>query len=520
MIDSLKSIAQLKKLLTSIQLFSHLVLQTPLYPYQLEPANAIIDSCLHHKGLEFLLVFPRQSGKDETIAQTTAFLLTLFQRVEARIVHVYPTRQQLAVGTTRLLKYVHHPLAAGRTWSKADPIRIGIGQAHCAFFSGHPQARSEGATANLLLIINEAQDQDEAIIERRFTPMRASTNATALYAGTVRTTSDYLWRTKTRLERLEAADGIRRVFLVTPDTVRLANPAYGAFVDEQVRLKGRQHPSVKSELFCEPIDTLTGLFPPRRIALMTGTHPRQRTPLPEMTYLATLDVAGQDETATLSPIDGGTEGRLRRAARDYTVCTIFQTTSGPLGPVYRAVDAFIDHGSRHFQAAPGAPALLDRLVAYLNLWQPIALIADASGVGQGLCDALAKAWRRQVFTVHFTAVNKSRLGNDFIALIETGRFQYWTPDDPDGWSFYEQCRLCTYEIQEGVPPERGLRWCVPPHATTTRPDGTIAYVHDDQLISAALIAEADRLYRQGKLFLGRCASEVIPPPRRERARWT
>lgn len=512
MIDALPSIAHLKALLTSIQHFSQLVLQRPLYPYQLEAADAVIQSCLGQKGLEFLLVFPRQSGKDETIAQLTAFLLTLFQRTPARIIHVYPTRQQLVVGTTRLLPYVHHPLAASRAWCKSDPPRIGIGQASCTFFSGHPQARSEGATANLLLIINEAQDQDEAIIERRFTPMRASSNATALYAGTVRTTSDYLWRTKRRLERLEAEDGIRRVFLVTPDIVRQSNPAYGAFVDEQVRLKGRQHPSVKSELFCEPIDTLTGLFPPRRIALMTGTHARQRTPTPGTTYLATLDVAGQDEAAT--------RGALQRPARDYTVCTIFEVASGLLGPIYRAVDAFIDHGSRHFQSAPGAPALLDRLIAYLTLWQPIALIADASGVGQGLCDALAKAWPRQVVAVQFTAARKSALGHAFIALIETGRFQYWTPDDPDGWTFYEQCRLCTYEIQEGVPPERGLRWYVPSYATTTRPDGTTVPVHDDQLVSAALVAEADRLYRQGKLFLGGCISEVLRPPRQERRGWT
>ena len=511
MIDSRESVAQLRNLLTSLPLFSALVLQTPLHPYQLEAANAVLDACLHHPGGEFLLVFPRQSGKDETIAQLTAYLLTLFQRTEARIVHVYPTRQQIAVGTARLLRHVHHPLAAGRAWSKCDPIRIGIGQAHCTFFSGHPHARAEGATANLLLIINEAQDQDERVIERRFTPMRASTNATALYAGTVRTTADFLWRTKTRLERLEAQDGVRRVFLVTPEQVRQANPAYGRFVDEQVRLKGRQHPAVKSELFCEPIDTLTGLFPPRRIALMTGHHARQYAPTPGQTCVATLDVAGQDESAT--------DGTLKRPSRDYTICTIFQVTSGPIGPIYRAVDALIDHGSRHFQSAPGIPALLDRLIAYLNLWQPLALIADASGVGQGLCDALAHTWRRQLVALQFTGARKSALGNEFIALVETGRFQYWTPDDPDGWMFYEQCRFCAYELQEGLPPERALRWYVPPYATTMRPDGTTVPVHDDQLMSAALVAEADRLRRQGRLFIGRCASEVITPIRREVERW-
>ena len=205
-------IQRLKKVLLSIQLFSALVIMLPLYGYQVAPANAVIDSCLNRKGMEFLWVFPRQSGKDETIAQLCTFLLTLFHRLEACIVHVYPTTQQITVGSTRLERRLDNNWTAGQWWSKTKPIRRGFGQAVVAFFSGHPQARAEGATANLLLIINEAQDQHEPTIDRRFTPMRASTNATALYVGTVRTSHDLLWRIKTRLERLQHQDGAQRVF--------------------------------------------------------------------------------------------------------------------------------------------------------------------------------------------------------------------------------------------------------------------------------------------------------------------
>ena len=200
-------IQRLKKVLLSIQLFSALVIMLPLYGYQVQPANAVIDSCINHKGMEFLWVFPRQSGKDETIAQVSAFLLTLFHRLEACIVHVYPTTQQITVGSARLERRLDNNITAGRWWTKTKPLRRGFGQAVVAFFSGHPQAKSEGATANLLLIINETQDQHEPTIDRRFTPMRASTNATALYVGTVRTTHDLLWKIKTRLERLQQQDG-------------------------------------------------------------------------------------------------------------------------------------------------------------------------------------------------------------------------------------------------------------------------------------------------------------------------
>jgi len=536
----------LKPILTSIQLYSRLILDKPLYPYQVAPANALIDSCLHQKGLEFLWVFPRQSGKDETIAQSTAFLLTLFHRVEAAIVHVYPTAQQLPTGTDRLRHRLANAITGSRSWTKTAPIRIGVGRAQVAFFSGHPLARAEGATANVLLIVNEVQDQIEAVIERRFTPMRASTNATALYVGTVRTTADYLWRVKTRLEALQAADNIRRVFLVTPDQVGANNPSYAQFVAGQVALKGRQHPSVKTELFNEPLDTAQGLFPERRRALMRGTHSRMRAPILGEVYLGTLDVGGQDEAATAGPY-----GNLARPGRDYTVATMFRVvpaqpppasgastapvaspllpTPYSLLPSFDAVDVFVDHGSRHFQDAPGQPALFQRLLAWLNHWNAAAVIADTSGVGQGIADALAKAYPRQVVGFDFARDHgKARLGTDFLALIETGRFKYFTHegpqehqekpgepswiDDPDAWAFFEQCRFCGYELAEGQPIERGLRWSVPATATTTAPGGTTEPVHDDRLLSAALIAEADRLIRAGQLFVGSGQSAVIRRP--------
>src|SRR5262245_50309881 len=95
-------IVRLKKILLSTRLFSALVIQLPLYGYQVEPANAVVESCLRQQGREFLWIFPRQSGKDEAVAQLCVFLLTLFHRTEAGIVHTYPTQNQLATGINRL----------------------------------------------------------------------------------------------------------------------------------------------------------------------------------------------------------------------------------------------------------------------------------------------------------------------------------------------------------------------------------------------------------------------------------
>jgi hypothetical protein len=553
---------RIKAILLSIRLFSALVVQTPLRAYQVGPADAVIDSCLNNRGLEFLWVFPRQSGKDEAVAQLCVFLLTLFQRVEAGIVHVFPTSAQLATGITRLSHRLENLWTGGRWWGKSKPSRVGLGFAQVAFFSGHPQARSEGATANLLLVVNEAQDQCEAVINRRYTPMRASTNATALYVGTVRTSGDFLWRKKTELEGLQTADGRRRVFMVSPDEVSAENPHYGAFVAEQVRLKGRNHPAIMTEYFNEPVDVAAGLFPERRRALMQGQQGRLKSPLPGEVYAALVDVGGQDEGATSptltpgpSPSEG--EGELDNPARDYTVCTVVRVVRpGPeartggvseIGPVYQAVDVFVDHGSRHFQEGTGKPSLYSRLLAYLRHWNVFAVVCDATGVGAGLADALRKGYKRQVVGFTFNGPNKARLGNDFLAVVETGRFQYWrdappqsppsdggetpTPALPrwagegeegsDAWWFFEQCRACGYELRPGTPIERGLRWGVNETARVMLSNGRTELVHDDRLLSAALVAELDRMVREGELFVSVGESAVIHPhpnplPGRER----
>ncbi len=511
-------IDKIKKVLLSIKLFSALVVQVGLRGYQTGPADAVVDSCLHQRGLEFLWVFPRQSGKDEAVAQLVAFLLTLFQRVEGGIVHVYPTGGQTETGVQRLERRLDNLWTEGRWWQKSKPTRRGLGHAQCAFFSGHPQARAEGATANLLLIVNEAQDQDETTVERRFTPMRASTNATALYVGTVRTTNDYLWRTKTRLEKLEHQDGIKRVFFVTPDEVGQENPHYAAFVAEQIRSKGRNHPSVKTELFNEPVDTAAGLFPERRRALMRGQHQRLCIPAEGEIYLALVDVGGQDEAATAGL------GELSNPGRDYTVCTIVRVIrqANTVGLVYEVVDVLADQGSRHFQDAPGQPSLFARLLAYLRHWNVTAVICDATGVGQGIADALATGYNRAVFQFDFGGGRKARLGNDFLSVIETGRFRYfrdWTDGEcSDEWYFFLQAEHCGYELAPGQPIERGLRWGVSPTARVTLSTGAALLVHDDRLLSAALIAEADRLYREGELFLSSGEAAVIRPEELQRSR--
>jgi hypothetical protein len=278
----------------------------------------------------------------------------------------------------------------------------------------------------------------------------------------------------------------------------------------QVQRHGRYHPIIASEYYLEPLDGGGGLFPPRRLALMRGDYARRRTPTCEA-VIAMLDVGGQDEAAT-TPL-----AQLDNPARDYTACTIVEVLNygQEQGPFYHAVDIFTDQGSRHFESFAGRPALAERLLVYLEHWQIDHLVCDATGVGEGLNSWLAaRPGQSRVTPFKFTAPSKAALGASFLALLETGRFKYWSDETgqewSDGWWFWTQAAHCAYDLPEGGRFDRDLRWYVPTSAGVSTPQG-IEPIHDDRLISASLIAEADHLIRENKLSIGRAHSAVIHP---------
>ena len=499
--------AALGHCLTHPKDFSETILDFPLHQYQIKPIAAVLNSILHQHGREYLIIMPRQSGKNEAIAHLLVMLLNLFQRSGGNIVYG-AIGDGIGRGIGRLQSRLDNPLNQKKWTKAANPTRRSLGKASCVFLSSHPQAYSRGETADILLVIDELQDQDASHIEQVFEPMRAAQNATAVYLGTVKFSHDALWQKRQELERLSRQDGLQRVFLILPDTVTAENASYGRFLAAKIAKFGRDHPIISSEYFLEPIDGTGGLFNKSRRTLMMGTHGRTHAPDPHATHIATIDVGGQDEAAT-DPI-----AALNNPARDYTTVTIIAVdTTNPL-PIYNAVDIFTDQGSRHFQDVPGRPSLAKRIDAYLEHWQVAHTIIDASGVGEGLADWLAARRPNRVTQFKFTARTKAALGSAFIAAIETGRFKYWSDDADDilsdGWWFWQQAAACAYELPPDGRFDTHLRWFVPATHKTNTPNGNLP-THDDRLLSAALITQADELIASGELQTGQGISAVIRP---------
>jgi hypothetical protein len=474
----------IKRWLSDLGPFSRLVVAKPLRPYQLEPAVAILDSVLQGRGLTFAVMMSRQAGKNELSGQLEAYLLNLHQRHGGQIVKASPTfKPQTVNSILRLCDRLDNPWNRGRYLRRGGYL-VELGRARALFFSAGPAASVVGATADLLLECDEAQDVGEDKWTKDFTPMAASTDATTVLWGTAWTSTTLLARTLRHLHDLERRDGLRRVFTYDAQQVGRHLPAYAAYVEKQVARLGRNHPLVKTQYFLEEIDAQGGLFDELRRALMHGDHLRRHEPQAGHRYALLVDVAGEDEEAG-DALDRMMLENPRRDATGLTVVDV-EVRPGQL-PCYRTVDRKLWLGTRH-------TALHAQILALARHWHARWVVVDATGVGAGLASFLAKALGSAheggtVIPVIFSDKLKSDLGWGFLAIVETGRYQdYLLDGEPATRQFWYEVEHCQYEVRPGA--GKRLRWGV---WETPAYDGVVARGHDDLLVSAALVTILDGL---------------------------
>ena len=453
--------------------FASFALGTRLREYQRPVLEAVCLSVRYRLGRSFVVIFPRQSGKNETQLCLYLYLLVRGMEQGGDIIHVEPTfKPQTEIAMLRLEKKLRQcHLTSGRWYRQFGHIYT-VDQARVVHFSGEPNANVVGATAGLLLSVNEAQDIQTEKYDRDFNPMAASSNATRVFWGTRWTADTLLEREYRAALAAEEADGVRRVFFVTAKQVGAALEPYRLFVEAEVQRLGRLHPLVRSQYFCETIEAAAGMFPPARIMLLRGAHPARATPEPGKTYAFCIDVGGQDERSA-SPL------ALDNPARDSTVLTIveIELAPGAAKPTYRTVHRRAWLGEKHLTVHAQIRALYE-------LWRPQQVLIDATGVGEGLWSLLDAGLPGRVLPVKFSEALKSAVGYNFIQIIETGRCREYAPLDE---GLLEQLENCAAEVRPG--PARTLRWGVP----EARRNAAGQYIHDDLLLSLALVAVIDEL---------------------------
>ncbi len=460
----------LKRLLTDVGLFSRFVLRRPLRPYQLEPARAIADSILHRKGLTFTVMMARQAGKNELSAQIEVFLLNLFQRVGGNIVKCAPTfKPQIVNSKLRLEQTLDNPWNAEQ-WRSSYGYMVNLGKAAVMFFSAEESSNVVGATAHILLEVDEGQDVSAEKYAKEFRPMGATTNVTTVLYGTAWLPGGLLEEQKQVNLALEARDGVRRHFQYDWRAVAACNPDYGRYVEGEIARLGADHPILRTQYCLETLAGSSGFLNDQQRAQMRGDHARYHAALAGREYVAGIDVAGEDEEAADAAL------RSLKPRKDSTVITVAELDWSTISdlvmePRLKVVEHYWWTGRGHREQYT---QMLDLL---RNVWGCRKVMVDATGVGAGVASFLVSALGRQVAVPFvFSAPSKSKLAYDFLGAVNAGRLKLYREDgSPECREFWLEMEQARYTVSANrsmdfyVPPERG---------------------HDDFLISTALTVEA------------------------------
>ncbi len=462
----------------SITQFAEHILGKPLYPYQSEVAEAIVASVFGGHGSIFTVMMSRQSGKNQLSAVLEAYLLACFQ--EGTIVKAAPTfLPQIVNSRLRLLAMLDAPMTRKCIWTsngyiiglapRSDPALL---RSHAGprvmFYSAGPESNVVGATASLLLEIDEAQDVSAEKFDRDFRPMASTTNATTVLYGTAWSETTLLAQQRAvNLERQQQT-GVQLHFEYDWRTLAATNTRYRTFVEQEIARLGEDHLVIQTQYYLRPISGAGYFLNDLQRILLQGTHSWESEPASETCYIAGMDVAGEER-----PTPGSLSMPSTSTRRDSTVITIGRVSYNELNlPRIEVV---------HHLCWTGLPYLEQyaTTVALLEQWDIRSLVIDATGLGAGLASLLVTRFGEgRVFPFTFTRPGKSRLAYVLLGLINSGRLKLYTAQDAPS-HLYDECwrqlRLARYRL----PAPDTLDFYVDPA------DG-----HDDYLISLALLCES------------------------------
>lgn len=477
---------------TPIERFARHVLKKPLYPYQVPPALAILHSIENNLGWIITVMMSRQSGKNQLSAVIEAFLL--FTRKEGSIIKAAPTfTPQIIASQRRLMSMLENPLMRDRIWTSYGQIGLaprpdrGLKQHHVGpyvqFFSADPESNVVGATASLLLEVDEAQDVSAEKFDRDFRPMGATKNATTVMYGTAWTEDTLLARQRAINLELEERTGEKRHFEYDWRAAASCNPHYKQFVEAEIARLGKDHLAIQTQYFLRPISGAGHFFSDMQRLMLAGSHTWEPVPQDDEfdskliawqleqqgepgIYVAGLDVGGEERADPSDPERVNTK-------RDSTVLTVGRISFNELGlPELKVIHHAWWTGMHYLDQFAQVGEMVRR-------WNIRRLAVDNTGIGAGLASMLVAKYGEERVTLYpFTRQSKSRLGYQLLSLTNAGRLKLYRREDAPS-AIYDECWSQISKAKYRLPAAEIIDFYVQPG------EG-----HDDFLISLALCCEA------------------------------
>ena len=232
----------------------------PLYSYQRPFARRMFESLIINDGAVLSLLMSRQSGKSETIANVVATAMIFFPRLakafptwlgkyaEGMMVGAFaPVDEQADNLFGRIVarltseqaeRIMADPEINDKVMGKGKMIWLKNCKSLVRKTTCHPRATIEGRSYHLILI-DEAQGADAAVVNKSVTPMGAAYNATMCMTGTPSYETGVFYKQIqiNKREQVNRRGARQNHFEVDWKEAAKANPNYARFVKrEMVRI--------------------------------------------------------------------------------------------------------------------------------------------------------------------------------------------------------------------------------------------------------------------------------------------
>ena len=481
--------AEYAKMRRDIGDFSRRVLGIPLRAYQYDWAQYVLEMVREHRNETVIVEMARQSGKNQTSAHLEVSIMAqMGGRRGGEMVKAAPTRTPQIVNSKQRFRDIAQ-LAGQRipgfTPKASEGYMYRWHNCGISFFSAAPEANVVGATASLLMELDEAQDFHQPKYDVDFAPMRASTGAPIVLYGTT-------WTDDTLLEQFkrDVLEGRipGRVWRVDAGRVGDENSAYAAFVAQQVAQKGRQHPAIKTQYFLEPLENRGRLLNHAQLVGIIGEHDRQEKRVGERYVVAGLDFAGADESAGMVSSTGV-------SSRDSVALTIGvaewqEIVKGVIVPSVRFL-------ARYEWVNVHPLGLHSTLVDILqNRWKVDRVHIDGTGVGNTGALLLGKALDnntgRRAITVTFDAswTTHTELVTQYLEMVNGSRMKDYRLPGVDVVRVAESGVPVSDDVDRHVWWQRGHARLEARESKKMRAYVADGEGHDDMLISELLCVDA------------------------------
>lgn len=419
------------------QRFRQFLGKQEFYQPQLQVINTLERLIFDRESCFQVVMICRQFGKNEIEATAEHRAFYLFQKRGGNWVRTAPTaKPQLIFSKARLERSLDcDPILKGKIQPR-EGFMYQLGKVSVCFLSTDPSANVVGATASLVLSIDEAHKVDKAKFNEDFLPMAGFQGVPVILYGVAADGSTLLEETADyNLER-GRRDLVFKLDAIQASALRPEYAQHFKFVLDRL---GADHPIVLTQYLLKPFKKSGGYLKRRQIdQVLASAHDRQEAPILGRSYFATLDIAGAAEVS-----EGGWVEE--NESQDSTALCIFEVDFSEMKndwPSVRLVQIYVYRG----ELLEDQQQTIERLIRF---WRVTDWIGDARGIGEQLVTSLAaRISGGIVYKADVNSVSEDCFG--FLALVNNGQFSVFRPDQSDEYrEIVNQLNWCSYKINGG-----------------------------------------------------------------------